>query len=254
MNCDTTRRSLLAGERPDRPPPDARRHLARCPACRALQRRLIQAERHIPLLPVPPAPVPAELLRRVREGPVQRPTVRLHSPPPPGMREGGRQKVALAFSLAAALAVFAIGWWAWPHQQSGGGNDGLKEYVQRRDQLLAAARTPRARVEALAGLADELLNKALDLVHEPEKLDRLARGYRQLLRHDLPEQAEKLDGRERAAVLGSLPARLQLGDARRLSDAQKVAPPAARASLGLMASAAHDGGRRLHLILSGTHG
>ena len=55
MNCDTARRQLLASERPTQPTDGVQAHLARCPACRALQRRLAQVEQQIPLLPVPPS-------------------------------------------------------------------------------------------------------------------------------------------------------------------------------------------------------
>ena len=65
MNCTTIQRRLLAAEQPDRPAAEVKSHLAECPACRAWHRRLVQLERHIPLLPVPPSEGKAELLHHL---------------------------------------------------------------------------------------------------------------------------------------------------------------------------------------------
>src|SRR5262245_11527045 len=122
MNCDITRRRLLAAERPDAPDAAVRQHLAGCPSCRGLQRRVVEVEQSLPLLPVPPPSGPAATLQLVLRAPFEPSLpVPIQAPRPPspwGPRTVGRQKVAVAFALAAALAVFAVGWWAWPHQQA----------------------------------------------------------------------------------------------------------------------------------------
>ena len=114
MNCDAARRRLLAEERPDRPPDDVRRHLAACPACRALSRRLALVERQIPHLPVPPSSAKSAFLRRfVRTGGPVVQHVPLPWPTP--VKERGLQKLSLAVAIAAVLAVFTLAWWSWPH-------------------------------------------------------------------------------------------------------------------------------------------
>ena len=90
MKCQAAQRRLLEAEDPALPPEKVRHHLAACPACRQWQRRLVQVERHVPLLPVPAGSgPPADLLQRLERAasqPAPRPVLRfrplsLHRPP-----------------------------------------------------------------------------------------------------------------------------------------------------------------------------
>jgi hypothetical protein len=65
MNCEIFERRLLGTERPDHPPGEVKEHLVRCATCRATQRRLIQAEREIRLLSVPPSTARASLIQQI---------------------------------------------------------------------------------------------------------------------------------------------------------------------------------------------
>src|SRR5207253_107670 len=100
-------------ERPEQPAPVVVTHLAGCSACRGWHRRLVQVEQDIPRLPVPPSRPPAAFLEQLLNGPSPG---KLISPPfllrpdPDAVRAGGRQKLALAFALAASLVVFVLGW------------------------------------------------------------------------------------------------------------------------------------------------
>src|SRR4051794_32252883 len=120
MNCAAIQRSLLSCERPEQPPLEVCRHLVGCDACRDCQRRLVEVEQQLPLLPVPPSTGREAFVARVRAGEVPvagrsgvLPLWLQRSRPP--LKERGLKKLALAFALAAALSAFALGWWAWPH-------------------------------------------------------------------------------------------------------------------------------------------
>ena len=109
MNCDAARRCLFAEEQHD----DLHRHVAACPACRALSRRLALVERQLPRLPVPPSSAKSAFVRRFLRtgGPVVK---HLPLPWPKPVKERGLQKLSLAVAIAAVLAVFTIAWWSWP--------------------------------------------------------------------------------------------------------------------------------------------
>ena len=66
MNCDVSQRRLLALPEPADPPPALREHLEVCPHCQEMQRRLVQVERNVPLLPVPASTARADFLERFR--------------------------------------------------------------------------------------------------------------------------------------------------------------------------------------------
>jgi hypothetical protein len=65
MSCLSVQNELLGLEEPSSPPAPVREHLAGCSACREWQRRLVQLERNVPLLPVPPSQGRVRLLRRL---------------------------------------------------------------------------------------------------------------------------------------------------------------------------------------------
>jgi hypothetical protein len=177
VNCTIIQRRLLAAEQPERPAAEVQSHLAECPACRAWHRRLLHLERHIPLLPVPPSEGKAELLRHLlRAAPREAlpPTLRWATA---GAKERALRKLSLAFAMAAALLLFALAWWAWPHHTilpSPPLPDFDKERIEK---VLATAKTPRERVLKLADLAEEVHREALGLEKDADGLALKARLY-----------------------------------------------------------------------------
>lgn len=243
MNCEQVRQQLLARERPDRPGPALSRHLRGCDACCGWLRRLVKLERALSSVPVEVPPVPAALFEALEPaGPLVRPCV----PFRPDRREGGRRKVALASALAAALLLFAIGWWAWPHLQGDPSAPSLAGYAARRDAHLARALTVQQRVQALGTLAGEMLRDSRDAA--PADVERLALHLDQLLAVDLPGQARGLSLGEREAVLRPVLARLggMESEATRLAAARTGKAAAAYAR---MAVSAREADRRLRAML-----
>ena len=120
MNCELVQRQLLASDAPGEPSVETRRHLAECPACRAWQQQLAQMEQQLPLLATPPSQRKDEVVRSILDAVEALPangTALPYAPilpftkPPP--RERALRKASLAIAMAAGLAVFALGWWAW---------------------------------------------------------------------------------------------------------------------------------------------
>ncbi len=210
MICRTIQQLLLSSDRPDQPADDLRAHLAGCAICRAAQRRLVEAEQRIPLLPVPPSSRRDQFLQQVRQGTLlPQPTVTpselwlgSHRPPP---KERGLQKLAVSLALAASLAVFALGWWAWPHRATD--KPPADPIVVRKIHLrqrLDQVRTPREGVEVLTDLARDLHREARELAHRssPRELHVVARFYREVVREKLVEKAHLLPDAERPMLKG----------------------------------------------------
>jgi predicted anti-sigma-YlaC factor YlaD len=193
MTCDRVREQLLACETPERPGATLSAHLRECPACQVWLRRLVRLERQLPQVPVEVPPVPAALFEALE----LRPT-RLPSATPARSREGARGKAALASSLAAALLLFAIGWWAWPYLGSGPATQ-QRDYAQRRDAHLAGFGQRADHAQALLGLADQLLTEA-----NAAQAKTLAESLEQLLEVDLPPLADAVPVGQRADVLQRL--------------------------------------------------
>jgi hypothetical protein len=249
MNCTTVRQHLLASERPDQPGPAVARHLGTCSACRGWQRRLVQLERDIPRLPVPASRPPAGLLEQVLHGPgpsqLIEPPFRLRIDPD-ATRAGGRQKLALAFALAASLVVFALGWWAWPRHEQPRISPVVADYRHQRDTHLAKARTPAERVSGMADLADQFMEKARASRDRPGQLADLAVHF-ELLGQDLRETALQVPPTRRAAVLRPIAKRLGEieSTASRLAAAWDREHRDSARSLRRIAAAARKADRRL---------
>ena len=239
MNCHALRRRLLAAERPDRADPDAARHL----------------ERQVPLLPVPPADGAREALKRrlLEAAPApEPPVIRPFLPPPPTPRERALRKLAVAVALVAALLLLAVGIALLPRPTTPAPRTDteLAERQARRDQRLAAARTPRERVEVLADIADELRQEALTLspAERSQKLRVISRFYGEVVRVDLPAYADRLPAQERATVIGPVADRLARAESDLYQEAerQRAGPDD---PLRELAVAARDGHDRLRGLL-----
>jgi hypothetical protein len=266
MNCARIQQTLLASERPDQPSAALQQHLAGCSACQAWHQRLVAAERDIPLLPVPSSAGRARFLQQLHDGesPVvlepDRPAPRSIwlEPHRPMAKERGLRKMAVAFSLAAALALFALGFWAWPRGdqpvvQPNPNAAELKERRNLRDQRLTTAQTSRERVEILADIAAKLHRELLGLARsvDGERLAMLAKFYGEVVRDGLLFHAGQLPARERPAL--EAVARL-LNDTEsellRMLASDGAVTPAAAAPLREVAQSARFGHDQLRTLLS----
>lgn len=251
MNCKTIQRRLLALPNPDRVSATVRNHLADCPKCREMQRRLAQIERHVPLIQVPSSSfAKAALARRVRNGPTFREKILRNVEALPAMAQRlGRPRFAAA-GLAAALLLMVVGWHL--SQRTGQPeNAELPNHSAKPDLLLtnlikhelalAEAHNPRPQVETLASLAEDLHGSAQVLVLAPEgkSVTRdVADWYGQVLR-TVARRSEALEPADRKPVLGPLAQRL--GEAAKKADdlARELDAPANHPLRG-MAKAARD--------------
>jgi hypothetical protein len=262
MSCDSMRRRLFAGERPDFPYVDVKNHLAVCPSCRALQRQLVQMERIITRLPVPSSSqAKANLLRQILITPAApaepaAPTVRLAYLDRPA-KERGLRKASLAVAMAAALVVFALCWGMWPHDaplpNAKPAVNSLAYRQNQRDVLLAAAHTPRERVEQLADLADKLHEEALTLARaaDAERLVVVAQFYDEVVRENLRTHAGTLTEPERRELLPPIARRLSETESELQRTAAEVGLARTAAPLRQMAFAAKVGDRWLQDLAQG---
>jgi hypothetical protein len=251
MNCSTLRRNLLAADLPAQPSPPEEGHLAACPACSVWHSRLVRLERRLPALLVPACPVPPDLLAQILT-----PSIRF----PGGVRpaghprnlQGGRQKLALAFSLAASLAIFAVGWWAWPRLEPHRPVAALADtYQKQRDAKIARASTPAERAGALADLADDWLAEARQKPHDSARLAVLAGHFEFLVREDLIKYVRQVSPGERRILALNLARRLGgvESEASRLAVEWQSRHANSVASLHRIAASAREADRRLRLFI-----
>ena len=247
MNCSTLRHNRLAADHPSPLPLEAS-HLAECPACSAWHGRLVLLEQRLPSIPVPACPVPPDLLAQIRT-PAVRLAGRAHHP---RNVQGGRQKLALAFSLAASLAVFAVGWWAWPHfppaRPVAVVADGYRKTV---NDKIAGLTTPAARAGALAELADKWFAEASRKSDDPAGLAALAVDFERLVREDLMDHVGQVSPGERRDLASKL--RLRLGhvesEASSLAVEWQSRNAKSVASLRRIAASAREADRRLQKFI-----
>jgi hypothetical protein len=261
MNCQSVQRQILASEHPDRLEPEVERHLAGCPACREVQRSLLRIEAALPTLPIPPSAGPVILFRTLVYPVIDTTGSGRFVPRPPKeqrersgprrLRESSRQKLALAFALAASLLVFAIGWWAWPHGHLSVESVRMVRYRHDRDDGFRMARTPRERVETLALLGDALIEE-VRLTDDLVRLGELARVYQHLVENDLLAEAARIPTADRSELLHSVANRLSQteSEASRLASEQ---PHRAR-QLRVIARSARKGDVRLRALAGPARG
>jgi len=268
VNCTVIQRRLLSAEQPDQPAAEVKSHLSQCPACRAWQRRLVQIERQIPLLPVPPSTAKAELLQRILgtvPGDAVRPTI-AEPPNPwrssvaPGPKEIGLRKLSVAFALAASLLIFSLVWWAWPHSNITVPSSVVDRRVADQDKLeqrlhkALLVEKPQERILQLAGLAEELLDEATKMADNAEKLDQRAQFYTRVVSKDLMEQARQLPPADRPAVLEEVASRLERTESKAsqmVSKLNNTGQKSAAVSFNQIALAARKGEKHLRALMQG---
>jgi hypothetical protein len=219
MNCELLQRQLLSSDSPGEPSAELQRHLAECPSCRAWQQQLVEMEQQLPLLLTPPSQRKEEVVRHFLdavEPAASNGTVLPYAPilpfTPPPPRERGLRKASIAIAMAAGLALFALGWWAWQHiPEPPKTQDPLTQFRAKRDHLLTQAPTRRDKVEVLARLAEKHSQEALNLAQQgdTDKLTPTVQFYIELVRDNLPSHATALSASDRAAMLPGVADRLQ---------------------------------------------
>jgi hypothetical protein len=263
MICEVTRRQLLSADRPDRPPPAVRPHLAECPSCRDWLRNLTEVEARIPLLPVPPSDdAKGRLLKQLREPPLVHESLRVVAPELPFTppKERALRKAAVAVALAAAVVLFAVGLSFWPRHPNAPQEVALTERERKpadvaqsmrevRDQRLAKAQTPRSKVGVLASFADDLLRDARnpDALPPADWLEQVAKLYEETVQDELLKQARTLAPDDRRKLLPGLANEL----GRTESEFQRLAAGASEASanhLRRIAAAARESDRQLRQL------
>jgi hypothetical protein len=261
MTCEATRQQLLNAERPDRPPPSLRGHLADCPSCRYWLQTLTDVESRVPYLPVPPSESAKErFLKQLREPPLVPESMRVVAPvlpfTPP--KERGLRKLAVALTLAAAVVLFAVGLSVWPRHSATtapvAAGPTLAETRTRmreiRDQRVAKAQTPREKVEILAEFADELLRTTRDPQQLPSdnSLRLVAQLYEETVCDQLLAQARAIPPGAQRSVLPRLAK--ELGRIESEFSRLAAAAPGSAVHLQKIAAAARDGDRELRQLAS----
>jgi hypothetical protein len=268
MNCEVVQRQLLSVESPDSPTAVAAAHLADCPACREWLLRLVQMERAVPCLPVPPAEAArSALMRRLLSqkagaapsaGPRRRRSVAMvlgswimdpYSSP--------RRRVAagLIAGVAAALLLFVLGWLVWyggvdqevaspPRPMP----DSLVADLGRYKIHTADGKAGGARVEAMAAAAQQLHARCQDAArnHDYEELTALATLYVRVVDDGVVKTAETLSPEDRRSIPTSIAEDLGKADTQWNQLSQQTGlPERAIKALKLAALAARNGNARL---------
>jgi len=263
VNCTIVQRRLLSAEQPDQPAADIKSHMGQCPSCRAWQRRLVQMERQVPLLPIPPSTTKDLFLQRLTgtcQGDTGRPAIAdpatlWRSQLMPGPKERALRKVSLAFALAASLLVFALAWWSWPHDHIPAPDFAQQDQARLEESLHTSlyANTPKERVLLLVQLAEEVHGEARKLADNSDRLEQRALFYSRVVGEHLIEQARQVPAKDRAVVLQRVADSLREAEStasRWEAQLQKSAPRSA-ASFRRIALASRKSERDLRALMNG---
>lgn len=277
MNCQTVQNQLLILEDPAKPDEAVRIHLRDCAPCQRWQRRLLQLERHVPLLPVPPSLAREAMVQRFLAGIAPTsgtngiavngsavnqvsaaPILSLESAGTSSHRLIPRYRWYAAIGAAAALFLLIFDmmvlWNPDPAKRdqppAAAPRDPFLANLFERNLRLAEARNSRTRLEALADLADDLQGQTGKLSQraEADDLRELARLYEQVVQDGIVRGAIALPAGQRTQVLKGIAERL----ARTAHDAGILAtgaPDTSSAALRAIASAAQTSGDRLRALL-----
>ena len=260
MTCQSVQARILALPDPRQLPDAFRAHVDGCPDCLGYWQQAARLEALVAALPVPPAPAgkkTAVLEDLAAQGLV---FPKVTATPRRAWSLPRVPAKALA-GLAAALLV-AVGVWsvvkngkpqvAVPRQPAP--RHPLLEKVVQRDLALAKARTPNDRLDALAGLAEDLAaeSRGLALVAGADEMRELADWFRTVVADGMVPQAERIPPHsltpdQRRQMLDRLTTRLaEAGHA--AEQAAKDSPPHAQPALRSIADTARDGQTKLRAI------
>lgn len=279
MNCKAVQRRLMSGESPENPEAELQGHLEVCGTCRDWQRRLLQIEHNVPLLPVPLSENRSTFIRQfVATGPDSKNGLVASTvgvPPRSDPRFDGTRSVPPTLvklptnrqsqtpwgwyaAAAAAVVIFFGGWALWaPRDDLGTGTprksgpvpDPLLSSLMQHDLRLAGDLKPTERVEALVALADDLQRQTCTLarVADAKDLLSLARNYQDVIQHGVVVRAEKVPQSEQRKVLHPIADKLENTEREAEDLARKV--PTSAEPLRLIAKAARDGSDGLRNML-----
>jgi len=259
MTCQSVQARILALPDPRRLPDAFRAHVAACPDCAAYWKQAARLETLVAALPVPPAPadkkttflddLAAEALVFPK---VTAPSRRAWNLPRPSAK-----------ALAGLAAALLVGVGVWSATKGGKPVAALKppaprhallEKVVQRDLALAKARTPGDRLDALAGLAEDLAaeSRGLALVAGADELREVADWFRTVVSDGVVEQAGRvppnaLTPDQRRALLTRLTDRLAEAG-RAAEQAATDSPPHAQPALRSIADTARDGQTKLRAL------
>jgi hypothetical protein len=271
MNCNVAKRRLMSGTNPDRVSAEIRAHLAECEACGDWHNHLVQLERHVPFVPIPPSKGKARLLRQLLKELVPADTQDATAAATVSVaaaqtvsqlpRCGLTRSRATAAGLAAAvLVVVLVGWLVHARRLASAAllshapsADALPASLLQRDQRLAGAGTPSERLEILADLAEDLREQTQMLASSAtgDQLTALAELYEQVVREGILKQAQSLPAADRPRVLGPIAERLDHA-ASQIEQMSHGVPPEYSKPLQTIAAAAQDGYSGLRALLPET--
>jgi hypothetical protein len=244
-------RRLLGLENPEQPTAEMQQHLADCASCQDWQRRLLQMEKNIGLIPVPESSFRREVfLERLEQATVPfRERVKQTS-------QWLRRRAYPLAGVAAALLVCVTVWWAnretpvAPVKKSAVAGKDLVTRLLDRDLKLAKAKTSQERVQELSNLAEELRGETriLATAADPGDLMKLAKLYGKVIDEGIIQRASALPEQERAKVLKPIADKLEKAGKEADELARQV--PQAAGSLELIAMAARRGNDKLTSLLA----
>jgi len=234
-------------------------HLAMCGACREWHSLLVQLERHVPFIPVPPSKHKSQLLHQLLKNrqdaaaatlPVMAAQTLPQMPIPNSSR-----KWMIRAGLAASILVLVLSAWlvhasrlASSTGQSDKTTDALLARLTQRDQRLANAVTPGERIVILADLAERLQEETQTSSANGAQLMALALLYDEVVREGILKQAESLPAKDRLYILGPIAERLDQA-ANRVEQIYQNVPAEYTQPLQTIAAAAHEGHNRLRALL-----
>ncbi len=258
MTCQSVQARILALPDPRQLPDAFRAHVAACPNCAAYWKQAARLEALVAALPVPPAPADKKtaFLDDLAAEALVFPKV---TAPPPRAWSLPRPSVKALAGLAAALLI-GVGVWNAAKKPPVAQlpkppvlRSAFLEKVVQRDLALAKARTPNDRLDALAGLAEDLAaeSRGLALVAEADEMRQFADWFRTVVSDGVVEQAGRptnaLTPDQRRAMLTRLTDRLTEAG-RAAEQAVAESPPHAQPALRSIADTARDGLTKLRAI------
>jgi hypothetical protein len=265
MECQAVQNKILDLPDPRELPPALRDHLAGCGACRAWARQAAQLEALLAQLPVPPAPVEKkeELIDELTVGKLVIRTV----PSVPArdaawlgaagrfLRRNATSVGGLAAAVLVALGVYAL----WPKGPPRSDvvqrqDHPLLEKMVARDVALARAGSPKERLDALGGMADDLASETRGMarIASPAELKRMAGWYETVVARGIVDQAKSIPlhamtPAERQRLLDALAAKLE-ADAEEAERVMAETPQESQPALKRMADTAREGHKTLRAL------